>query len=277
MCSSDLVIDSEGNRYYEVDSLSQNVIYRAINNTNSDKEQTPYVVKPVSVPRRYTVEVDGNTNETYIQFGYGSDDRLQTLAVADPSEVVMQQYGKDYITDQTFDPYNLISTDKFGIAPSRTTLTVVYRYNGITNINSSINSINSIFNTVFTYENDNLSPVTKADVNGSIEVDNEEPILGNISVMNSDEIKINALSYFMTQNRAVTKQDYISLAYSMPAKFGAVKRVNISQDKDSFKRNLNMYVISMDENGFLIKTNDTTKNNLKNWINRKSTRLNSSH
>jgi hypothetical protein len=52
----------------------------------------------------------------------------------------------------------------------------------------------------------------------------------------------------------------------MPAKFGAVKRVNITQDKDSFKRNLNMFVVSEDQNGYLTQTNNTTKNNLKNWI-----------
>jgi hypothetical protein len=52
----------------------------------------------------------------------------------------------------------------------------------------------------------------------------------------------------------------------MPAKFGAIKRVNISQDKDSFKRNLNMFVVGEDQSGNLSYLNNTTKNNLKNWI-----------
>lgn len=260
------VKDSEGNVYYEVDSLTQNIIYKSLNNKNSDQLQTPFVLKPVSVPRRFSVEVDGNTNKTSLQFGYGSDGNLKTLAVVDPSEVILDQYGKDYVSDQSFDPYNLISTDKFGIAPANTTLTVTYRYNNFINVNSATNSCISVTNTSFIFNSDNLNPVTKSDLINSIEVDNEEPILGSISPLTTDEIKLRALAYFATQNRAVTKQDYVSLVYSMPSKFGAVKRVNITQDKDSFKRNLNMYVISEDESGYLIKTNDTTKNNLKNWI-----------
>ena len=107
---------------------------------------------------------------------------------------------------------------------------------------------------------------SKSNVNSSIEVDNEEPIIGGIQVPETDEIKIRSLDFFLTQNRAVTKQDYISLVYSMPAKFGAIKRVNITQDKDSFKRNLNVYVVSENSEGKLTQTNDTIKNNLKSWI-----------
>lgn len=259
------VKDSEGNVYYEVDSLTQNIIYRSINNTNADSSQTPSILKPVAVPRRFVMEVDGDGN-TILQFGYGSDDNLRTLAVVDPSEVILEQFGRDYVTDQTFDPYNLISTDKFGIAPSNTTLNVVYRYNNAFNVNCSSNSLISISNKNFIFESDNLNAVTKANIIGSLEVDNEEPIIGNVSPLTNDEIKTKALAYFATQNRAVTKQDYISVVYSMPAKFGAVKRVNITQDKDSFKRNLNMFVVSEDQNGYLTQTNNTTKNNLKNWI-----------
>lgn len=259
------VTDSEGNVYYEVDSLTQNIIYKAVNNTNSHSSETPQILKPVSVPRRFVVETDGN-NKTYLQFGYGSDNNLQTLAVVDPSQVILEQYGKDYITDQTFDPYNLISTDKFGIAPANTTLKIVYRYNSTLNINSSVNSVTTVSKNNFLFLNDGLQFTTKNNIIGSLEVDNEEPIIGSVSPLSTDEIKIRALAFFASQNRAVTKQDYISVVYSMPAKFGAIKRVNITQDKDSFKRNLNMYVVSEDADGYLIQTNNTTKTNLKNWL-----------
>ena len=52
----------------------------------------------------------------------------------------------------------------------------------------------------------------------------------------------------------------------MPEKFGAVKRTNIVLDTDSFKRNLNLYVISEDRNQKLINTNSLIKQNLKTWI-----------
>ena len=53
----------------------------------------------------------------------------------------------------------------------------------------------------------------------------------------------------------------------MPAKFGSVKRCAVYKDQDSLKRNLNLYVISEDRFGKLIKTNDTIKSNLKTWLN----------
>lgn len=53
----------------------------------------------------------------------------------------------------------------------------------------------------------------------------------------------------------------------MPPQFGSVKRVSIRRDPSSLKRNLNLYVISEDENGRLIQSNSTIKENLKNWIN----------
>jgi hypothetical protein len=54
----------------------------------------------------------------------------------------------------------------------------------------------------------------------------------------------------------------------MPSKFGAIKRANIVQDNDSFKRNLNLYVVSEAADESLVQANTTLKNNLKIWLNR---------
>jgi len=56
--------------------------------------------------------------------------------------------------------------------------------------------------------------------------------------------------------------------YSMPNSFGQVRRCAISQDPDSFRRNLNLHVISQAPNLSLIQTPGTTKDNLRTWINR---------
>ena len=52
----------------------------------------------------------------------------------------------------------------------------------------------------------------------------------------------------------------------MDRKFGAVKRVKVLRDPDSAKRNINIYVISEDENGQLIESNSAIKQNLKTWL-----------
>ena len=81
-----------------------------------------------------------------------------------------------------------------------------------------------------------------------------------------EEIRQRAFSYFATQNRAVTAQDYQAICYGMPAKFGMIKRAAILKDPDEFKRNVNIYVISENSSGKLTAANTTLKNNLKNWI-----------
>ena len=101
----------------------------------------------------------------------------------------------------------------------------------------------------------------------SLESYNEEPILGAVTLPETQDIKRMVYDNFATQNRAVTKQDYLSLAYSMDPKFGKVKRCNIVRDPDSLKRNLNMYVLAEDPNGKLVVANDSLKRNLKTWLN----------
>ena len=54
----------------------------------------------------------------------------------------------------------------------------------------------------------------------------------------------------------------------MPSQFGAVKKCHVIRDVDSFKRNLNLYVLSEGSDGKLTKANIALKNNLKTWINR---------
>jgi hypothetical protein len=53
----------------------------------------------------------------------------------------------------------------------------------------------------------------------------------------------------------------------MHPKFGSVKRAaTVTQDTNSFKRNLNLYVVAENVNGNLTQCPSTIKNNLKSWI-----------
>ena len=112
-----------------------------------------------------------------------------------------------------------------------------------------------------------LLPSKIANIMNSIEVSNETPINGEVRTPDTNELKQRIYDTFPTQNRAVTQADYENVAYRMPYKFGSIKRVSVQRDPDSAKRNLNMYVISEDEFGSLVKTNTTIKKNLKTWLN----------
>ena len=114
-------MDEEGHRYYQVNHLAQEIVFRAIRNNNTDSNIVPSILKAIPVTRRFTLERD--INNAYLQFGYGSESELTNESVVDPSKIVLQLHGRDYVTQQNFDPTNLTDTDKFGVGPSNTTIT----------------------------------------------------------------------------------------------------------------------------------------------------------
>lgn len=261
------VVDSEGNPYFEVDYLSQDVVYRAVTNRGTDKNVTQANLRPFSVPRRFVAE--RNRNATFLQFGFGTEiTDVDVEPLIEPTNAVLRRHGRDYYSDGNFDPYNLLKTDKLGVTPSNTILTVTYRTNEASNVNSAANSITSVGSPLFEFtDRSSLNSGQVATVINSLEVNNSEPIVGDVSFPSIDELKNRIYSSFTSQNRAVTEEDYRILCYSMPSQFGAVKRVSINRDPDSFKRNLNLYTISEDNFGRLITSNNTIKENLKNWLN----------
>ena len=260
------VTDSEGHVYYEVDNLSQNIIYKAIPNSNSSTSNTvKNLLKAVPVARRFILE--RIAGKAFIQFGYGSDSELLSESVVDPSNLVLQLPGRNYINDMNFDPTKLISTDKFGIAPANTTLRIGYRSNTTQDVNTAVGTIITVNRPIFRFTNQGALLQSKRNaVIESLEVSNDEPFVGDISLPTSDEIKQRVQGYFATQNRAVTAQDYQTICYAMPDKFGAIKRAAVLRDFDELKRNLNIYVVSQNASGKLTAANVTIKNNLRNWI-----------
>jgi len=262
------VEDTEGNEYFEVENLSQNVIYKSITNTNSaDRENTPSLLRQQYIARRFVVEKARNI--TTLQFGAGDESSDRSSGISEPSSVVMFSYGKNYITDTAMDPTRLIDSNKFGVAPSNTTLRCRYRVNSSMGNNIAAGGLTTVQTANFSFENENdLSAGLMDDVVGSVEVNNDAPIVGTVAFPTSEEIKIRSRGMFATQHRAVTREDYINLTYAMPERFGMVKRANILQDNKSFKRNLNLYIVSEDNDGKLVQSNQSLKSNLKTWLNK---------
>ena len=260
------VEDSLGNQYYQVDYLTQNTIYIPLTNRAADSTTTPNILKPLSVPRRFTVIQE--KNQVILQFGAGTNENVEE--VLDPSNVLLKQHGKKYITDDSFDPAKLIQTDRLGVTPKNTVLTIVYRVNAADDTNASANTITNVVDPVYDFVSETtLNTSLLNGVRRSLEVINEEAFVGDIPFPNSDELKQRAYGAYAMQNRAVTKEDFMTVAYSMPASFGTIKKVNVVQDSDTFKqRNINLYVLSEDSLANLLPANDTIKNNLKTYISR---------
>jgi hypothetical protein len=92
------------------------------------------------------------------------------------------------------------------------------------------------------------------------------------------DIKNNALANFATQNRLVTREDYIIRAYSMPSKYGSVAKAYIVPDdqisqqefQDTMVANplaMNMYILGFNDLKQLTPLNQAIKENLKTYLN----------
>lgn len=260
------VKDADGNEYYEVEYLSQDTVFVPIPNSGYDSGSVPNLLKQKSVPRRFVTDQDLD-GSTFLQFGYGSETQLISSSFPEPDQSVLELLGQNYFADKSYDPSVIFKTDKFGIVPSNTTLSVNYRVNNVQNVNAAVGTVTKVTLPIIEFPKSSYTNKEAASLISNFEVNNEEPIVGFTELPSIDEIKTRAIDAFSSQNRAVTRQDYINLMYRMPAKFGSIKRANVVQDTNSFKRNLNLYVISEDENGNLTNSSSSLKKNVKEWLN----------
>lgn len=261
------VFDSDGNEYFEVEHLTQDILYRPVYNSK-DPANSKAMLRPFSVPRRYTVEVING--KTYLQFGQGRQQNEDNEGkIIDPSQKIIKLYGKNYFSAESFDPVNLVETDKFGIVPYNTTLQVSVRTNLKTDINIGAEVLDTVSSAIIEFEDiANLNSSVVSFIINNLEVSNEEPILGKVEEETPEEIKIKSSGIFSSQNRAVTLEDYEAIIYNMPNSFGSIKRASVIKDLNSFKRNMNVYVISENTDGTLVNTNSVIKENLKVWLNK---------
>ncbi len=103
---------------------------------------------------------------------------------------------------------------------------------------------------------------------------NPEAATGGRDGETVEEIRINSLANFPTQLRAVTKDDYMVRAYSMPSRFGSVSKAYIVQDDQITTEGnripnpfaLNMYVLGYNADKKLAALNQAVKENLKVYL-----------
>ena len=262
------VSDLSGRDYYEVDYLSQDVVYRSVVNSDYNSQaggEVRALLKPFAAPYRFTTEREGS--RLILQFGAGSEGEL-TDSIVDPANVALSQYGKSYTTDESFDPSRLLKTGKLGISPANTSLRIIYRANNLKGTtNSQPNTITSLTKAEWAWKDTSkLISEKMISVLSSIECTNEGPVIGDTFETDGNEIKLRAKATFAAQNRAVTREDYIAQIYAMPSKFGAVKRCSVVRDDKSMKRNLNVYVVNEDIDGRLVTTPGSIKQNIKSWL-----------
>jgi hypothetical protein len=177
--------------------------------------------------------------------------------------------GKPYITDSAFDPTRLLDTNTLGVAPANTTLTVLFYQNDSDSVNVARGNLTTVSISSFTFPNEASSTrASQVTVRSSLEVSNDEPIVGNTALPTSEEIRYRTYAAKAAQQRSVTRNDYEAYMYMMPPQFGSVKRASIINDPSSSNRRLSVYIISEDANGNLTQPSSTLKENVKIWLNK---------
>ena len=278
------IVDSNGNKYYEVPFLAQDTIFETIENTTLNdptysqyQNDTPYMLRLIKTSRRFITRITEN-DRTEVRFGAGTSDNPDEEIVPNPDNVGSALgFGVSKL-DESFDPSNFMKTKTYGLAPANTTLTITYRYGGAVEHNVRSNSITSAKNITFTIDSGNLDSTKVQTSEDSLSFNNSSPATGGASKETLTEIKQNALAYLNTQNRAVTRQDYITRVYSLPQKYGNIAKAYIVQDEQNETNvdgetniipnplAMNMYLLGYDENKKLTSINDAVKQNLKLYL-----------
>lgn len=260
------VTDSDGNQYYEVESLTHDVVFKARTNMNSDNDVVEDALTIIPAPRRFISETSRVTGKTTITFGSGDADSLDDDIIPDPSEIALPLYGSNKTFRKAIiDPNSLLKTRSLGITPSNTTITVSYRYGGGLNNNVGAGTINAISRLVHRFPPSTPLSIAST-IRATFEVDNTETAVGGEDALTLEDLRAIALSYSNAQNRIVTKQDAAARVYTMPSNFGRVYRIGFRPNPVNPLSTL-AYVVSRNSNGQLVLSSDTLKINISKYLN----------
>jgi hypothetical protein len=271
------IVDSEGNTWYEVDYLGQEMIYDSIKNTNVNDPNlsqyngdAPYLLKLKKIQRRFATRFRNSTT-LQIQFGAGTTSDVDENIVPNPDNVGIGLPFEQTKLTTAYAPSNFLFTDTYGIAPSNTTLTVRYLTGGGVSANVSANTLTAI-NGNITFLNSNLVPSTANDIFSSLAVTNPEAASGGGDGDTIEEIRQNSSVNFASQLRNVTQDDYLVRALSIPAKYGNIAKAYIEPTKlqntslGESKGVLDLYILTFDNNGNLVVSSPALKQNLITYL-----------
>ena len=270
------VVDSSGNIWYEVPYLAQDYIDNPVKNTVANYpslyqqvNQVPYILEKVKIDRRFTTRFKSNESMV-IEFGSGINSVADSAIIPNPSTTNLGVTTGPTTINTAFDPTNFVTTTTYGLAPYNTSLTVTYLVGGGSQYNVLSNQLTipsritvSGFNTSFS---------------NTIATNNTDAASGGGDGDSVEELRLNSLAAFMSQLRAVTQQDYLEKALSMPSKYGKISKAYVTKDDATFAdyqtRDLankdqllvSLYVLALDVEGKLSTPSNALMTNLKTYL-----------
>ena len=229
------VVDSNGNKWHEVDYLAQDKVsfenhytsdenrsnaYTSLDGQSSIKLPVPYSLQYNKVSKRFIIDIDVD-NKTSLVFGDGI---LRTGQSFDSQFLAIAQQGinlpgKEESLNTSINSLLGGDAGTLGEAPAHTTFTVTYRAGGGISSNIPTGDLTTI----------DTSVILGLPTTGTITVINETPAAGGSAGETIEEIRERSMANYSTQDRCVTKEDFEIRALNMPARFGSIAKVYSSR------------------------------------------------
>jgi hypothetical protein len=284
------VVDSNGNTWYEVDYLAQDVIFDdlAVADNGETGMMPTSKLRLRKVPRRFVTKINRD-GRMELMFGSGTSDEATLDFTLDSRQIATSQYGsviQNVLENAALNNVNFLNSTSFGVAPNNVTLTVQYWVGGGVTGNVPSRTINSISELLIRNDTTDYTPEQRTLFDSyvrSVTINNEFPATGGGNGESTDEIRENALAFFNAQNRVVTAEDYVVRTYALPSRYGQIakamavrdeqiNRILASNDDRQYVENLarpnciNLYTLGLDKNGNLANLNTIVKENLARYL-----------
>jgi len=270
------IVDSDGNTWYEVDTLGQDVVFDSIKNTNVNDpntyndSDTPFLLKVKQAPRRFITRVISSTL-TQIQFGAGTSSDNEEEIIPNPNNVGLGLPFEQNKLTTAYSPTNFLFTNTYGIAPSNTTLTVRYLTGGGVEANVPSNDLTTLSSNA-TFNNSGLNTTLANETLASLAVTNPQAASGGKDGDSLEELRQNIVATQGSQLRSVTPDDYLLRALSLPSRYGIISKAFIEKSKvqnispGETPSTLDLYILSYDINRNLTTASTSLKKNLSNYL-----------
>jgi len=284
------VVDSNGNTWYEVDYLAQDIIMDDVDVTsNGETGALPSSkLRLRKVPRRFVTRINRDLRIELV-FGSGTDNEAEVNTTLDSRQIANSQYGntiESVLGNVAINNVNFLNSNAYGVSPSNTTLTIRYWVGGGVSSNTPSNTITNVAELTTLNDITDYTPAEVTAFNAAVQaitINNLLPATGGGDGDSLEEIRQNALAFFNAQNRVVTVEDYAVRSYSLPPRFGKVakafavrdeqiNRILASTNEKIYVDNpvrpnaINLYTLGYDTNGNLTTLNTIAKENLARYL-----------
>ena len=260
------VIDENDNIYYQVDNLTQDVVFTTFPNYKYDENSTKDILEMKPAFRRFIIERNIGTGIVTLVFGSGNEGDFENDLMPSPEEISLNLYGKRSFTNFSIDTNNLLKTDTLGVSPVGTTLKIKYRVGGGLSHNIKQNTISAI--SLFTLDFNQIVPVSvRTQIRNSIQVNNSLPGFGGEGAPTIEELRFIGINSRSLQSRIVSKEDLVARIYSMPSNLGRVFRAAAISNLDN-PFSASLFILTRDSEENLIPATDTMKRNIKLFLNK---------